>query len=158
MMDPLSVAAGVIGITAVALHSIRNLKEFIDKISDAPPAIHAITRDLEAVDAVLGTIEGTFNDQRVPDELKPFIDNVKVGLAVKNCGEACEKFEETVTHWMKHSTETKTFWWDKVRAGYFGEAKIKAFTGQLETCKATVNMALGTATLCVLYFLHYLST
>ncbi len=109
------------------------------------------SQDLKAVDAVLSTLETTVKDQaHVADELKIWIENTKVALAVESCGKACDVFEKTVTHWMRHSTETKTFWWDKVRVGYFGEAKIKVFTSRLETSKATVSMALGMATLCVL--------
>ncbi|KAE8357500.1 hypothetical protein BDV27DRAFT_139231 [Aspergillus caelatus] len=148
-MDGLSVAASVIGVTAVALHSIRELTDFIRKLSDAPSAIQAVRKELEAIEAVLRTIESIFNDQGVSDVPKVLINNTQLMLIVENCGEACKEFKDTITHWMRHSTEARVFWWDRVRTGYFGEAKTNAFTAKLETCKSTLSIALEIVTLCV---------
>lgn len=149
MTDPLSATAGVIGITAAALHSARKLHAFIEAIREAPKAIANIKEDLAAVDAVLGSLGKALQDQNLPDELKPLRQDVKVELAVQICEKACVEFKETLANWMRHSTEEKIFWWDRVKAGYLGEAKVRAFTAQVGTCKATISVALNTATLYV---------
>ncbi|KAK5077368.1 hypothetical protein LTR70_010306 [Exophiala xenobiotica] len=146
MPDPLSVTAGVVGIAAAAIHSIHKLKDCIKKISEAPETLRNITQDLSAVETVLERISSASEDSRLPDELKNLLINEKLKSVLKDCEKRCEKFQNTVDNWMKHSSNDKVFWWDKVRAGYFGEAKIKTFVAQLDAYKATITMALSTVT------------
>ena len=151
MADPLSITASVIGITTAALFSLRKLRDFIGKIKDAPPVIAAIKADLDNIDAVMTSLQKTLEDPNgIHDELKPLLQDLRIQRAVETCGKTCSKFEATLTHWMRHSTEEKVHWWDRVRAGYFGDAKIRAFTSEFGTCKATISLALGAATLYVL--------
>jgi Fungal N-terminal domain of STAND proteins len=150
MADPFSTAAGIVGITAVTLHSLKELLTFIDTIKKAPSAIANIKDDLKSVDAVLSSLDKTLKDEELlPHAIKTLIQDVQVEVAVTNCSKACTAFSLTLSHWMSHSSETKTFWWDQVRAGYFGEAKVQAFTRELAACKATVSVALNTANLYV---------
>lgn len=148
-MDPFSITAGAIGITATALHYVRTLIDFIDKVANAPDNIKAIKKDLDAVDGALSSLHTTLSSLKLSDELNNLIENVKIGAAVKNCGAACNNFQETLAKWTKHSTESKMFWWDRLNTGYFKETKIKVFVDQLECCKNTINVALNTFTLYV---------
>ena len=78
MMDPFSIVVGVVGISAVALHSVRRLKEFISSIQNAPSIITAIGVDLNALYSVLeflhGSLQTSFIDEQVSSrELIPII-------------------------------------------------------------------------------------
>jgi Fungal N-terminal domain of STAND proteins len=150
MADPLSITAGVVGITSAALHSLKELLNSIDAIKKAPSVIANIKEDLKSVEAVLCSLDKALKAKDLlPEALKPLIQDVQVECAVTNCLRACNTFNTTLSHWMRHSSESKTFWWDQVRAGYFGEAKVQTFTRQLAACKATVSIALSTANLYV---------
>lgn len=53
MSDPLSIAAGVVGITAAALHGTRLLLEDLRQIKDAPKTVKRVVEDLHSVDTAL---------------------------------------------------------------------------------------------------------
>jgi hypothetical protein len=153
MADPLSIAANVVGITAFALQRVQQLTAFIESIRDAPERITGIKEDLKAVESVLSSLGTTLQNKDLPAEILGSLDqNVNIKVAVENCSKECARFQATLAHWMRHSTETKTFWWDRVRAGYFGEKSTEAFLRRLGASKATVNVALGSAILYVFQF------
>jgi hypothetical protein len=172
MTDPLSVTAGVVGITAFALRSVQQLTAFIESIRDAPEIITGIKEDLGAVEGVLSSLSRVLQTKDLSAETLESLDqNANIKVAVENCSKECARFRATLAHWMRHSTETKTFWWDRVRAGYFGEKSTEAFLRRLGATKATVNVALSGAILYVLqlnlmpiekpnrrHFLHSLNT
>jgi hypothetical protein len=150
MADPLSVTAGVVGITTFALQSVQQLTAFIESIRDAPEIITGIKEDLKAVESVLGSLGRALQNKDLPAEIQESLDqNANIKVAVENCSKECARFRATLGHWMRHSTETKTFWWDRVRAGYFGEKSTEAFLRRLGASKATVSVALNSAILYV---------
>lgn len=57
MSDPFSVIASVAGATAVALHTARRVKEFLDAINDAPECVKSILRELGILQCSLTTLE-----------------------------------------------------------------------------------------------------
>jgi len=71
----------------------------------------------------------------------------QIKRAVKNCDRACVAFQSRLEYWMKHSTEEKTFWMDRWRIGLLGQERIRTFKGQLGDYKATLTVALSTATM-----------
>ena len=151
MADPLSVTASVVGITAFALRSVQQLTAFIESIRDAPEIITGIKEDLKAVESVLSSLGRVLQTKDLPAETLESLDqNANIKVAVENCSKECARFRATLAHWMRHSTETKTFWWDRVRAGYFGEKSTEAFLRRLGASKATVSVALNSAILYVL--------
>src|SRR5947208_9673826 len=144
MADPLSVTASVVGITTAALQSVQFLAKTIDTIKDVPDTIKSIRADLQAVEPVLHhlnkALQGDASQIVLSDQIKP---------AVEHCNRACTTFQSLLDHWMRHSTEEKTFWMDRWRVGLFGQERIKAFKGKLNDCKGTLNIALSTATIYV---------
>jgi hypothetical protein len=150
MAGPLGIAAAVTGITVAAIKSAQKLLQFIEAIQEAPVAIANIKEDLKAFDAILRSLDKALQDPQLSHELKANIQNGILQSAVQGCDKLCTKFDTNLKHWMKHSTEDKTFWWDRVRAGYLGETKTNTFRAQLSICKATISMALNTSTLYVL--------
>jgi len=148
MADPFSITVGAIGLTATALTSVKALHDIIGEIRDAPETIIRVRDDLESLQAVLESLKKELEKGGLPETLESMLKDVRVGAAVERCARACTDFDTTLQKWMRHSTETKTSWRDVIRA-YFGDAKIKAFKGQLSACRDTVNMALSTAMLYV---------
>jgi hypothetical protein len=149
MADPLSIAAAVTGITVAAIKSAQKLLQFIEAIQGAPAAIANLKEDLKAADAVFRSLDKALHDSQLSNELKANIQDGTLQSAVQSCDNLCIEFNTILNNWMKHSTEDKTFWWDRVRAGYLGEAKTNSFRAQLSTSKATISMALNTSILYV---------
>jgi hypothetical protein len=140
-MDPVSVTAAVVGITAPALQSVQFLARTIDNIKDAPDTVKNISADLRAIQPVLKNLDKALQDN--PSQL---IQSSQIKHAVENCERASVAFQSQIEHWTRHSTEEKTFWIDRWKIGMFGQEKIKTFKGQLSDCKGTLTVALSTAT------------
>ncbi|KAF2650330.1 hypothetical protein K491DRAFT_697387 [Lophiostoma macrostomum CBS 122681] len=146
MTDPLSVTAGVVGIAAAALHTIHVLIEDIENVKGAPKAITDIKSDLTAVEGSLSSLHQVLDDpEALPDALKAQIGSKNIENAVRGCDIACSDFREPLKSWTKHSTGDKTSKRDRLKIGLLKQGKIKAFTQQLASCKATVSMGLDTA-------------
>ncbi|KAI9807905.1 MAG: hypothetical protein M1825_005211 [Sarcosagium campestre] len=141
-MDPLTITASVVNITTAALQTVQFLAETIDNIKGMPETIRGISADLRAVEPVLQNLNSALqNDSSqiiLSDQIKP---------AVENCNRACMAFRSQIDHWMRHSTEDKTFWMDRWKIGMFGQERINTFKGQLRDCKGTLSVALSTATM-----------
>jgi hypothetical protein len=144
MADGLSVAASVVGITATALQSVQFLSRTIDNIKDVPDAVKSIRVDLQAVEPVLRHL-----DTALQGDVSQIVLSDEVKFAAENCARACTAFQTLLGHWMRHSTEEKTFWMDRWRLGLFGQDRIKTFKGQLNDCKGTLSVALSAASVYV---------
>jgi len=97
MADPLSVTAGVVGITAFALQSVQQLTAFIESIRDAPEIITGIKEDLKAVESVLSSLGRALQNKDLPAEILESLDqNANIKVAVENCSKECAKFRETL--------------------------------------------------------------
>jgi hypothetical protein len=143
-MDPLSITAAAVGITTAALQSVQFLAKTIDNIKGAPETIKDISADLRAVQPVLQNLE-----KALQDNSSQILLSSQIQHAVKNCERASVAFQSQVEHWMRHSTNEKTFWIDRWKVGLFGQERIKAFRGQLSDCKGTLSVALSTVTMCL---------
>lgn len=146
MADPFSITAGVVGITAAALHSIKSLLEEILAIKDAPAAIGQVKQDLLAVEMILKTLNSAFQESA----FETLSENAKASLqfAIRNCQKACDTFRTRLQKWTRHSGDGKIHWWDRVRVGLFAEAEMEVLSKQLKNCRDTVGSAVSTATLC----------
>ena len=144
MADGLSVAASVVGIATAAIQTVQFLSTTIDNIKDAPETIRNIKLDLQAVELALRNLDMAYKG----DESRTIL-SAEVKTAVDNCTRTCTAFQTLLSHWMRHSTEDKTFWMDRWRVGLVGQERIKTFTGQLNDCKSTLTVALSTTTMYV---------
>jgi hypothetical protein len=150
MADVIGTVSGVVGITLAALHAIRILINDIENIKDAPETIGNVKRELESVEGVLNTLEKTLRDENIlSKDFEELVGGANVESAMKNCEGACKRFQSTLKKWWKHSTDTDIHWWDRAKVGFFGEKRVAAFTTELNSCKATVSMALNSANLSV---------
>ncbi|KAI9735864.1 MAG: hypothetical protein M1834_001329 [Cirrosporium novae-zelandiae] len=145
MADPFSITAGAIGIAGPALQSIRALRENIQAIKGAPEMIRDLKEDVLAVEKIFATLDTAIQGPEF--ETLNHDTKTDLGHVINSCKGVCEKIQTKLTKCMKHSADGQIHWRDRVRVGLFSEPDIKVLSGQLNTCKSTVNSAVITATL-----------
>lgn len=146
MGDPLSVAAGVVGIVVPALHGVRLLKEDLEKIVDAPRVVKGLETDLVSVSSSLESLKA-IDDARWEVLGSKILDQTK--FAVDTCVAACDGMRGDLQRWTRRSRDGKLSWREKVNIGFFKERRIKAMSEQLQSCKMTLSSVVGVATLYV---------
>ena len=144
MPDPLSIAAGVVGVTVPALHGARLLLDDLWKIADAPKAVESLKADLTSIDTALQSLQ-TIKDHQWELLGKPIADQSKT--AISNCKTACASFHSDLRRWTRHSTEGKLSWQDRTKIGFFKERQMKAISEELQICKLSFSLVVGIATL-----------
>ena len=144
MSDPLSVTAGVVGIVAFALQSCQLLSRSISDIRDAPKDLQSIRSDLQVVEPLLRQL-----DVELQGNASPLVLSHEIELVVKNCGGACDQFNEALKGWTRHSTAERTTWRDSTIIGLFRQGDIKTLKGHLEVCKNSLSVTLSAASLLV---------
>lgn len=144
MGEPLSTAAGVVGIVVPAMHGTRLLLNDIEKIRGAPATVAELKKELEGV--VLATERLKVVE---PSELESLGVATQSLSAIKTCDEACETFRKDLQRWTKHSEDGKLSWRDRINVGFFQDENIKSLSTRLQTCKTTLILAVSTATLFV---------
>ncbi len=144
-MDPLSIAASIVGITAPTLHCVRLLAEDIGKIADAPDAVTALRDDLVALDKALTSLK-TISDPQWQSLGESTIDSAKTTMEM--CVASCDKFRTALARWTRHSSgDGKLSWRDRAAVGFFKQSQIKSLSEQLQSCKATLGFVVSSATL-----------
>ena len=147
MAEPLSVAASIVGVTVPALHGTRLLLDDLQGIIDAPKTVESLKEDLRSVDLALKSLQAVHDSEwkslgeTVADESK---------VAINSCTTACNTFRADLQRWTRHSEEGKLSWKDRANVGFFKQRQIKSTSEQLQTCKLTINLVVGIATLYVL--------
>ena len=145
MADPLSVAAGVVGITAVALHSVRSLKEFIDNIHDAPRAITNLGTESVALRTVLEDLHhlleiNVLNKKAAQAELVP---NIQIPL--DGCTTTVKDIERKILPFTKEVNKSKRYRWRNLIAWRFREKEFIALQNTLLAQKTTLMIAISTS-------------
>ena len=142
MPEPIS----IISITALALSAAKTTKNFVDGIIDAPHAVTATSRDLEALNTILTLLftqlqDPVFRDVRALD---PIVTMLKVPL--KNCTEETRKLRALLRQFIKPSGEAKTGKWTRFAFKY-READITIIQQRLSNYRASLDAAVGIAVL-----------
>lgn len=144
MGEPLSSAAGVVGIVFPAMHGTRQLLNDIEKIRGAPATVAGLKKELEGV--FLATERLNKVD---PSELIALGVTNQSLSAIKTCDEACDTFRKNLQRWTRHSEDGKMSWRDRINVGFFQDENIKALSERLQSCKSTLILAVSTANLFV---------
>ena len=145
MPDPLSIAAGVIGITSTALHGIRLLLDDLQNLKDAPKTVKRLLEDLRSVETALTALKAL--DNREWENLGEIIAEGSK-TTISTCTKACEQFRIDLERWTKHSQDGRLGeLWDRANMGFFKNSQIKAVLEQLQNCKNSINCTVGTANL-----------
>lgn len=143
-MDPLSITAAVVGITAPVVHSIRLLSEDIQKIVDAPDALDLLRKDLLSVDQSLASLQAISDTQ-----WKSLGETVvsQSTAATTSCGESCDRFRTALSRWTRHSEDEELSLRDRAMVDFFKQGYVKSMSGQLRHCKTTLISVVCIATL-----------
>lgn len=149
MSDPLSIAAGVVGITAVAVNSIQSLLTVVRGIQQAPKSVEQIYSNLGSVESAVASLTKAFTSGApVAEALRSIVTDIKLADMVNNCGDFCKAFEESLKKWTKHTTPSHSSKRDRFVIAFEDHA-IGSFHSQLNACKQTLDIAINISTLCV---------
>lgn len=143
-MDPFSITAGVVGITAPVLQCVQHLRNNIQAIIDAPTEITSLGEELQVIEQGIAAI------QKVSDaQWKSLGDGVVTQFknGMKHCKRCCSKFQATIDHWTRRGKDGKFSLRDRTVIGLFRQNQIKSTASQLQNCKATLISIVSIATL-----------
>ena len=144
MADPLSVAAGVVGVAVPALHGARLLLDDLQKFNDAPKTIVRLKEDVHSVESALVTLETV--EDREWQSLGPTIAE-ESKITISTCNKACDQFRANLQHWTRHSGDGKLAMKDRANVGLLKQGQITAMSEQLRNCKLTISSIVSIAAL-----------
>lgn len=144
MADPLSIAAGVVGVVIPALHATRLLLDDIQKISEAPSTIESLGQDVGFVEATLKSLETVSEPQWTALGATVFEQSKN---AIACCTKSCTEFRTDLQRWTRHSDEGNISRRDRASLGLFRQNQIKAMSEQLQKYRTTLNLVISTAIL-----------
>lgn len=143
MSDPLSISAGVVGLTVSALHATRLLLDDLQNIKDAPKAVKRLEDDVQSVKLALKTLEAI--EEREWEVLGTNVTE-QSKTTISGCTEACDLFRSKLQRWTR-SSDGKPTWQDRTKIGFFKQAQLKAISEQIQNCKLSINSTVSIATL-----------
>ncbi|KAL8863937.1 MAG: hypothetical protein Q9174_007507 [Haloplaca sp. 1 TL-2023] len=145
-MDPLSIIAGVLGITTAAVQSSKALFELIDGIRSAPDEIKNISQDIHAFYNILYSLEVSLRDSKITtviaedESLTSLLGNLDRPLA--NCSNVLGQLMLKIRSFVKPLEGEKWRMTSNSIQWYFGRREILELTQRLEACKATLDTGL----------------
>ena len=143
-MDPLSIAASVVGVVMPALHGVRLLIDDIQKIRDAPDDVRSVRDDLLAIGKGLTALQ-TVSDPQWESLGETIVIQAK--SAMNLCTESCDRFRASLHRWTRHSDDGKLSWRDQAMVGIFKQSQIKSMSRQLQNCKVNLTSVVTIASL-----------
>ena len=143
-MDPLSVTAAVLGITAPAVHCIHLLLRDLQNIVDAPATLESLKKDLLSVDQALTSLQAVSDLQ-----WKSLGETVVIQseTATTSCKESCDRFRTALSRWTRHSENGKLSLRDRAMVGFIKQGYVKSMSEQLQHCEITLTSVVSIATL-----------
>lgn len=144
MADPLSIAAGLVGIVVPALHATRLLLDDLQKISEAPSTVETLRQDVGFLEATLKSLETVSQPEWTA--LGATVAQ-QSSIAITCCTKSCIEFRTDLQRWTRHSDEGDISWRDRASLGLFRQNQIKAMSEQLQKYRASLNLVVSTATL-----------
>lgn len=147
MADPLSIAAGAKGVVAATAHSIHKAIELVNNIKDAPQTMRFLKDELDGVQAVVCSLEETLRNDGQATSWMRLLESSKLSGALKALKSVCDSFNSALLKWTKRSRPgDKLSFRDGVHIA-MNSSKVEKLSAQLNCCKQTVTMALGSCTL-----------
>ena len=144
MPDPLSTAAGVVGIAVPALHGIRLLLEDLEHFKNAPKTVKRLLEDVQSVNTSLQSLQRI--EEREWDLLGASVAQ-ELETTISSCTRACDLFRTNLQHWTRHSDDGKLAWQDRTSVGFFKKGQVKAISEQLQNCKLSITSVVSLVTL-----------
>ncbi|KAF1829575.1 hypothetical protein BDW02DRAFT_651242 [Decorospora gaudefroyi] len=149
-MDPFTIIVGALSITDFAASSIVQLRNTINGIAEAKNELQDIVSNLEGIQRPLAVLEQLrISDEATSIAAKEDLKKAGVPEAVKGCDVACAEFKKNIQKWTKHSSTTKLSLRDRLSLGVWNKEKIRTFRTQVQSCEATVQLAVTSTQLTV---------
>ena len=145
-MDPMTITTAVIGIAAVALHSTRRMIEFIDGIQGAPQAVKALSRDLNALEKVLQTLNDVLSHPDFQGNARRAELAALLQDPLDNCTLALDDISLAIKPYTKPSANSRNSKW-RGFTWSFREKEILTLQRMLMSYKSSLNMAVAVANL-----------
>lgn len=145
-MDPLSITAGVLGISAAAAQASKSLYEMIEGIRSAPDEIKNISRDNRAFYSILYSLEIALKDPKITkviaddDALTAYIDNLREPLA--NCSSVLGQLMVKIQGFIRPLDGERYRMSSNDLKWYFGRKEVLELTARVEACKNTLDTGL----------------
>ncbi|TVY72484.1 hypothetical protein Focb16_v012901 [Fusarium oxysporum f. sp. cubense] len=143
-MDPLSIAAGVVGVAVPALECAQQLRKTIQAILDAPSDIASLGEELLTIEQAITSIQEV-SDQQWQSLGESVVSQTKTGMNL--CRESCRKFQAAIDDWTRHGEDGKLSRRDRTAIGLFRQDQIKSTSSQLQNCKDTLTSVVSIANL-----------
>jgi hypothetical protein len=146
-MDPFTITTGIIGTTAIAIHSARRLKEFIDSIQGAPETVHNLSEDVEALRVALQSLHDLMHHGEVESNpaQKQFLKQLHAPL--QHCNKACNQIEEAIRPLTKLSDTSKSRKWKRALLWTKKKNEILTLQNFLVSYKSSLDIAINSANL-----------
>lgn len=139
MSDPLSVAAGVVGLATVALSSSIKLYTMIRSLQSQNKKARALKNELTELNAVLQSLLETI-------QAHPDINFCALTIPLERCASACDEYAIVIGRCTAHSSATKSSVRDWLTQKYL-QGDVDDFHAMISTYKSTINIALANANL-----------
>lgn len=140
-MSGLEIAAATIGITDVAIKSIKGLYDKIQEYRDAPEDVQCFRDEITGLQTNLSGLEFL---NHANDNTKEQVRKIGLDQYVNSCGGACTQFEAKLAKWTKHD-KGKSF---RDRMNILrNKTAIQKFTSQVRNTARLVSLAVGILTL-----------
>jgi Fungal N-terminal domain of STAND proteins len=136
MVEPVSLASGVLGLTTFAIQSSKILYEVFESFRNQGRSVRELREELEALGGVLQSLHDTLGD--------PEIDLSVLKTPLLRCGQACQQFAEIVGKCTTRSGRDHTSLRDWAMLSYRGK-DISGFRNLIAAYKSTIAIALADA-------------
>ncbi|KAH8909347.1 hypothetical protein BR93DRAFT_965464 [Coniochaeta sp. PMI_546] len=138
-MDPIS----IIGLVGSSLTGIIKAKEWIDGIQRAPRLIQALSRDLHAIEMLLGHLDCVLKS--ADNETQNHASR-QIRHAVDNCEDTARQIDKMLRPFVNSGGGDENInTWKRVTFN-FRESDVLRLQRDMETCKQTLDLAIGCAT------------
>ncbi|ETS78636.1 hypothetical protein PFICI_10698 [Pestalotiopsis fici W106-1] len=148
-MDPLSVTASVIAVATLAAQSVQAAYQVIDGLAQVPQAIANSKIILLETQSTLDALNGTLNENLDKQaQFEPLLQMLALDRALGSTQDLCTKFGSTIAKYTRHSTELRFSNRDRILLNLH-ESHITNFNQQLNDCRNTLSLMIGTITLII---------
>jgi len=136
MADPVSVAAGIVGLTAFAIQSSKVLYDTIESIKNNSRSVRELKEELNSLSGVLHSLEETLAVAE--------IDFSALQTPLRRCGRLCEEFSVLIKKCSQHGDPGKFSIRDFIAITYKGR-DITELRSLIAAYKSTIAIALADA-------------
>jgi len=140
MADPLSIAAGVIGLLATSTKIVKTLSDVCASISDAPESARSVLVAVETTKLSLNSIKDLFDTiATLPPERKALIRLDHIAVTCSQCVLTLSELEELVC---KQLLKNGGSLFDRIRWSW-GEKRVLSLLPRLESQKNCIALMIS---------------